>query len=174
MKKILLMTAVAMMSIGIANAQTAKLPNGKSVPVRLTSDIYSNSKTQTEPTAIVDSDVRDDSNGHVLIRRGTPVVLDAHIQKARGVGKPASVKLLCLTTTAVDGQTIRLQGGYDKEGQSRKGTALGVGLGVGIPVCWPCLFCLCIKGEKLHIPQNTMFSNVVVNDTYRIATEHAE
>lgn len=120
---------------------------------------------------IVDADVWDDGNVNVLIRRGAPVVLDAKIRKACGVGKPVFVKLSCMTTTVVDGQIIRLQGGYNKEGQPRKGLALGLGLGLGIPICWPSLFCLCIKGEKVHIPENTMLTHVVVNDTYRISTE---
>ncbi len=170
MKKLFLMIGIVM-CIGTATAQTkVVLPNGKSIPVRLTTDIYSNSKVLQEPAAVVDADIKDDSGTHVLIRRGTPVVLDAQIRKARGVGKPAYVKLKCMTTVSVDGQTVRLQGGYAREGRSRKGTALGVGLGVGIPVCWPCLFCLCIKGEKITVPENTMFDNVVVNDVYHIET----
>ena len=170
--KNLFLILFAVVSAGMATAQTKSvLPNGKSVPVRLTTDVYSNSKMPQEPMAVVDADIKDDSGTHMLIRRGTPVVLDAQIQKARGVGKPASVKLKCMTTVAVDGQIVRLQGGYVQEGRSRKGTALGVGLGVGIPVCWPCLFCLCIKGEKVTVSENTMFGNVVVNDAYRIETE---
>ena len=89
MKKLFLMIGIVM-CIGTATAQTkVVLPNGKSIPVRLTTDIYSNSKVLQEPAAVVDADIKDDSGTHVLIRRGTPVVLDAQIRKARGVGKPA-------------------------------------------------------------------------------------
>ena len=70
----------------------------------------------------------------------------------------------------MDGQRIRLQGNFIREGENRKGTALGVGVGIGLTVCWPCLFCLCIKGEKLVIRENTLIQNVVTNDTYRIVT----
>lgn len=144
------------------------LSNGKSVPVRLTSDIYTKSKTAVEPIAVVDADIKSDDGSRVLIRRGTPVNIDAKVQRARGVGKPASVRLLFLSTTAVDGQTVRLQGGYNATGDSRRGLALGVGLGVGLTVCWPCLFCLCIKGENVTVPENTVFSNVVTNDSYAV------
>lgn len=109
-------------------------------------------------------------NGDVLIRRGTPIELDAQVVRAKGVGKPGSVFLRCLTTQAVDGQVINLQGSYEKTGESRKGTALGVGLGVGLTVCWPVLFCLCIKGEQVVVPENTMIHNVVVNGNYSIHT----
>lgn len=119
-----------------------------SIPIRLTSEVYSNTKPkdQTPPTAIVDADIKDDNGQYVLIRRGTPVEIAATVRKAKGVGKGAYVKLDALSTKSVDGQLIRLQGNLIKEGKNRKGTALGVGLGVGLIVCWPCLFCLCIKG----------------------------
>lgn len=167
MKRLFLLVA----SIAIAtcaNAQTATLSNGKNIPVRLTSEVQSNAKVQSTPTAIVDADIKDDSNQHILIRRGTPVEVGATIRKAKGVGKGAYVKLDFISTTSVDGQTIRLQGNLIREGADKKGTALGVGLGVGLTVCWPCLFCLCIKGEKVTIPENTMAYNVVTNDIYQI------
>ncbi|WP_297410276.1 hypothetical protein [uncultured Alistipes sp.] len=169
MKKLFLIAVCATMVMGL-NAQTLTLPNGKSVPIRLTSEIQSNSKAKnaTTPAAIVDANIQDDNGQHILIRRGTPVEISATIQKAKGVGKGAYIKLDFLSTRSVDGQLIRLQGNLIKEGQNRKGTALGVGLGVGLTVCWPCLFCLCIKGEKLTIPENTLVNNVVTNDVYQV------
>ena len=152
------------------NAQTATLSNGKNIPIRLTSEIQSNSKAKnpTTPTAIVDADIKDDNNQYLLIRRGTPVEIAATIQKAKGVGKGAYIKLEFLSTHSVDGQLIRLQGNLIREGKNRKGTALGIGLGAGLTVCWPCLFCLCIKGEKLTIPESTLCNNGVSNDIYQI------
>jgi len=171
MKKMLMTVAIVAMSVCSVNAQTMPvLNNGKNIPIRLTADVYSNAKVSAEVVAIVDSDIKSDNGTEVLIRRGTPIEVNAQIQKARGVGKPASVKFNFVSTTAVDGQKIRLQGAYNKVGDSRRGVALGVGLGVGIPICWPCLFCLCIKGEKITIPEGTVF-NAVVNDVYHIAVE---
>ncbi len=171
MKKLGLFVAIVTMGFGV-HAQTTHvlLPNGKNIPVRLTSAIYSNTnaKTQTVPTAIVDADIKDNNGQHVLIRRGTPVEISATIQKAKGVGKGAYIKLDFLSTYSIDGQYIRLQGNLIREGADRKGTALGVGLGVGLTVCWPCLFCLCIKGEKLVIPENTLVNYVVTNDAYQV------
>lgn len=166
------MAACAIMAMS-ANAQRVTLPNGKSIPIRLTSEIQSNTKDRNPaaPTAIVDADIKDDRGEHLLIRRGTPVEIAATIQKAKGVGKGAYIKLDFLSTCAVDGQTIRLQGNLIKEGDNNKGTALGVGLGVGLTICPPALFCLCIKGEKLTIPENTRINNVVSNDTYQIKVD---
>lgn len=116
MKKLGLFVAIVTMGFGV-HAQTthALLPNGKNIPVRLTSAIYSNTnaKTQTVPTAIVDADIKDNNGQYVLIRRGTPVEISATIQKAKGVG-------------------------------------------------------MCIKGEKLVIPENTLVNYVVTNDAYQV------
>lgn len=149
------------------------LHSGQPVQVRLTSPIDTKTakkKTPIQVSAIVEQDVRAESSDVILIRRGTPIELDAQIVRAKGVGKPGSVFLRCLSTQAVDGQHINLQGTLEQNGANRKGTALGVGLGVGLTVCWPCLFCLCIKGEQVVIPENTMIHNVVVNGNYSIAT----
>ena len=169
MKKLFLIVACATMVMGV-NAQTVTLSNGKSIPIRLTSEIQSDvkAKYQVTPTAIVDADIKGDSGTHTLIRRGTPVEIAATIQKSKGVGKGAYVKLDFLSTQSVDGQDIRLQGNLIRTGKNKKGTALGVGLGVGLTVCWPCLFCLCINGDEVIIPESTLVNNVVTNDIYQI------
>ena len=172
MKKIVLMFIVGLLSVSNAVGQErVMLANGTSIPVRITTPIDSKASFEQNIAAIVERNIYDDSGNIVLIRRGTPVVMHADIQKARGVGKPGSIKLTALTTTAVDGQTIHLMGGYQTIGQSKRGLALGVGVGVGVFVCWPCIFCLCIKGENVTISENTMLNNVVVNDTYKITIE---
>ena len=151
-----------------------ELRNGQPVQVRLTSPIdtkLAKKKTNVQVTAIVEQDVRAEGSDVTLIRRGTPIEMDAHVVRAKGVGKPGSVSLRCLSTQAVDGWQINLQGMLTQTGKSRKGTALGVGLGVGLTVCWPVLFCLCIKGEQVVIPENTMIYNVVVNGNYSIAVD---
>ena len=173
MKKVVCTVLAFLMCAGIP-LMGHELHGGQPVHVRLTSPIdtkLAKKNTFIQVTAIVEQDVRADGNGDILIRRGTPIELDAQIVRAKGVGKPGSVFLRCLSTQAVDGQVINLQGTFEKTGGSRKGTALGVGLGVGLTVCWPVLFCLCIKGEQVVIPENTMIHNVVVNGNYSIRAE---
>lgn len=173
MKKVIC-TVLTFLMCGGVPLWAHELHSGQPVQVRLTSPIdtkLAKKNTQIQVTAIVEQDVRMNGSGDVLIRRGTPIELDAQVVRAKGVGKPGSVFLRCLTTQAVDGQVINLQGTFEKTGESRKGTALGVGLGVGLTVCWPVLFCLCIKGEQVVVPENTMIHNVVVNGNYSINTE---
>ena len=146
-----------------------QLPNGKSVSVRLTETITSD-HAPSQVQAIIERDVKDPATDCILIRRGTPVSVTCTKQKARGVGKPGHLHLQCLSTQAVDGQTITLQGSLATTGEPRKGLALGLGLGLGLWV-WPAIFCLCIKGEQASIPADTLLSNIVVNDDYEIAIQ---
>ena len=155
-------------------AQKVKLNNGKAVSIRITNDVSSktNKRTIQEPMAIVDRDVMDASGDIVLISRGTPVQLSSTIVKSKGMGKPGSIKIDCISTTAVDGTPISLFGGMNLQGDSRKGAALGCGLGLGLTVLCPFgFFFFCMHGENVEIPANTMIQNVVVNDNYMIRTE---
>lgn len=146
------------------------LRNGQTIIVRLTNEVKSNSKIKSEPLAIIEKDVVDPLTNKILIQRGAPVEVSYIIKRAKGVGKPAEVKLQCVSTKAIDGKHIALQGSYAGIGDDRKGLALGLGIGLGLFV-WPAIFCLCIKGEKIELPADMLIHNVVVNDNYVIATE---
>ena len=175
MKKLFLIAAIVLTAISVESyAQKVKLNNGKSISIRLTNDINSktNKKTRQEPMAIVDRDVTDASGDIVLIRRGTPVQMSSTVVKAKGMGKPGSIKIDCISTTAVDGTPISLFGGMNLQGDDKRGAALGCGLGLGLTVLFPVgFFFFCMHGENVEIPANTMIQNVVVNDNYMINAE---
>ena len=123
-------------------------------------------------TAIVERDVRDTNGETVLIRRGTPVEMSIVAKKAKGVGKGGMIDLTCISTTAVDGQSVVLLGGLNVQGDDNKGAALGCGLGLGLTFLFPFgFFFLCLKGENVEVPANTLIQNVVVNDNYIIKAE---
>ncbi len=170
-----LIVIVAMVCAMTATAQqnTYLLESGRNIPIRLTSDLTSNTReiASITPSAIVDANIYAADGTTILIARGTPVDLDITIEKARGVGRPGILKVEPVSIRAVDGQTIYLMGGTIFEGEQRKGLAIGLGVGLGILVCPPCLFCLCIKGEQAEVPANTMLRNIVVNSTYHIAAK---
>ena len=126
---------------------------------------------QVAPYGIVDANIMDSKGENIVISRGTPVVMDIEIQRAKGVGKAGYIKINCVSTTAVDGQRINLIGTNIAQGNDRKGMAIGLGVGLGIVVCPPCFFCLCIKGENVVIPENTVLGNIVVNDNYTISVQ---
>ena len=173
MKRLLLLAAAALtLAAHDAMAQKIKLNSGKPVSLRITNDISSKLKINQEAMVIVDRDVTDASGEKVLIRRGTPVQVATTVRRARGVGKPGAIKIDCISTTAVDGQAVYLMGGLNEQGDDRKGVALGCGLGLGLTVLFPVgFFLLCIPGENVDIPANTIIQNVVVNDNYMIAAE---
>ncbi len=176
MKRLFLIVAIILLSAANTEsvAQKVKLNNGKSVSIRITNDVYSkaNKKTKQNAMAIVDRDVTDISGDKVLIRRGTPVQLSTTVVRAKGVGKAGAIKIDCMSTTAVDGQVVSLLGGLNLQGDDRKGAALGCGLGLGLTILFPVgFFFLCIQGENVEVPANTIIQNVVVNDNYMIATE---
>lgn len=171
MKKIICILASVCVCAFAAEAQSVRINNGQSISIRTTTSISSKQKNPNV-TAIVERDVRDITGEKVLIRRGTPVQLAVTTQKAKGVGKEGFINISLLSTTAVDGQIISLLGGMNCEGNNRKGEALGCGLGLGLTVLCPVgLFFLCIKGEDVEIPANTIIQNVVINDNYFIRAE---
>lgn len=157
----------ALFVAGYASAQDYNLISGHPIPVRLISEVVSDKHVHTTPSAIVDANITD-KDGNILIRRGSNVKLNVETMHHKGLGKPGTIAIHCMTTTAVDGQTIYLMGGIAASGRDREELALGLGIGGGIVVFPVGFFCLCIKGEDAHIPSNTMLTNVVVDDNYSI------
>lgn len=168
MRKFIL-TLTALLIVGAAWAQRPNLTNGQQVRVRIVNAINSKPKAavQTAPSAIVDANIVD-AEGNTLIKRGTPVQMSIESERARGLGKAGYIIVNCLTTTAVDGQTIYLAGGVSAYGNDREGLAIGLGVGAGIVVFPVGFFCLCIKGEEANIPSNTIMTDIVVDDNYTI------
>ncbi len=169
MKKIICILAI--ICTFTAEAQPIKINSGQIISIRTTKSVSSRTKNP-DVTAIVERDIKDISGEKILIRRGTPIELTVKTQKAKGVGKAGSIDISLLSTTAVDGQRISLLGGINCEGNNREGAALGCGLGLGLTVLFPVgFFFLCIKGENVEIPANTIIQNAIINDNYLIRVE---
>jgi hypothetical protein len=95
--------------------------------------------------------------GTVLIKAGSPVVAKvATIQRANIVGIKGKMSIASYETTAVDGQTIQLTGGYMQEGKSRM--ALSITLAV---FAWPLAF---IPGKAAECPQGMVFDSLTGPD----------
>ncbi len=142
------------------------LERGTTVSVRLTSS--ANSKQKTNPTAIIENDVKN-REGVVLIKRGTPVTLQIERKKAKGCGKGGYLHVKCVSTTAVDGQHITLEGAVEQEGDKKVGLALGLGIGLGLTFLPFVGFAfLAIKGEQAKVDANTLITPVYVMNDYAI------
>lgn len=166
MKKIFAL-CIALMTIGAASAQEYNLKSGQQIPVRIMSSVSSDGHIKSMPMAIVDANITD-GQGHVLISRGTNVIINTETIRRKGMGRPGYIQIDCLTTSAVDGQTIYLMGGVSANGRNREALAICLGVGAGI-VAFPFgLFCFCIKGEEAYIPGNYVIANVVIDDNYNV------
>ena len=157
---------LAMATLNLSVFAATPLTRGTMLTVRTSQDVKL--KTASSATAYVDVDVKS-ADGKVLIKRGTPVVLDIKGEKARGVGRGGSLSVGCLSPTAVDGQNIALMGGQNAEGDSKKGLALGLGIGLGLTFLPFVGFAfLAIKGENAVLPQGTIIPNVMIQNDYTI------
>lgn len=158
-KYVLLLGLFASMSMA---AQTT-LKSGSIVPVSFTEKVTSNS---TSANIIVAQDIKVD--GVTVIAAGTPVMNQVKSTKKRGCGRPGTVSVTLLSTTAVNGEVVRLMGQpFTKEGTKKKGKAIGLGVGLGIYL-WPCLGCLAIKGGDAEIPAGTIVQNMMTNNEVTI------
>lgn len=144
------------------------LKKGTNVFLELTTEANSNNKH--EVMAVVGLDVNDSKTGETLIAKGTPVVIKVERKKSRGVGKAGWLQIKPISTTAIDGRQILLDGGFSKEGEQRRGVALGLGIGLGLTYLPGFgFFFLMLKGEKIILPQGTMLYDIYIKENYQIA-----
>ena len=150
MKRIVLAIMLIVSALNYLQAQTV------TVPVQIQEDFSSRGKKDGTMTAIVPYNVM--YNGEILISQGSVVNINYEVEKRRGYGRPAEVKLHFMSTSGVKGQMIPLSGcDITKEGDGRRGTALGLGLGLGLTI-FPFVgfFFFCIKGKNVTIPAGTI------------------
>lgn len=158
---------IALLLIGSLFTDSFAVPlrRGTSVIVRLSTTANSNRNTPIRAEVASDVTVA----GEAVILRGTPVELSVNKRKSKCVGTPGYLQIGCISTTAADGQTIALAGEIEMEGVNRQGTAIGLGVGLGLtflPV-GGFLF-LCLKGQKAELPAGSTILGVTVMDNYDI------
>ena len=169
MIKKIIACAMAVLMFNLTTFAAAPLTRGTSFSVRFSSSVTSNPKAETTPSAFVDHDVKN-ANGTIVIKKGTPVELVVNKTKAKGCGKPGTLEIQCVSTTAVDGQRISLNGDIAKEGTNQKGLSIGLGVGLGVTFLPFVGFAfLAIKGHDAKIESNTIIPNVFVMNDYTIA-----
>lgn len=96
--------------------------------------------------------------GVVYIKAGSPATCRVDKVSRRNVGGfEGKVAVGGVETRAIDGQTVILAGGYNKEGDGHKAVVLTV----GILLFWPALF---VPGGNAELPPGTVFDVTTVND----------
>ena len=157
----LLIIATALATLNLSVFAATSLRRGTTVNIRTSENIE-----WKNATGYVDMDVKN-SDGIVVIRQDTPVMLEVKGAKARGCGRAGRVEALCVSTTATDGQMVALTGSTSAEGKNKKGLAIGLGVGLGW-FAWPLLSLLAIKGGQGVIEKGTLIQNVMVANDYQI------
>ena len=152
-----------------ATAQTqAKLSHGEILEVRII-DGFDGKNVPQAINAVTDTDIKDPVTRQTIIRRGTPVRIEAKVEKPKGLGREGKIRLNLLSVQAVDGKDIRLSRTVEYTGKKRRGLALG--LGIGLPLgtfCLPCFACLAIKGLPAEIPSGELITYVTVQGDYTV------
>jgi hypothetical protein len=99
-----------------------------------------------------------EQGGVVFIKAGTPATCRVEKVGRRNIGGfEGHVAVGGVETRSVDGQTVTLTGGYNKEGDGHKAVVLTVGL----LLFWPALF---VPGGNAELPPGTVFDVSTVND----------
>lgn len=105
------------------------------------------------------------AKGDTLIAAETPVIVQKeNCNKARGWGREGSMTLRVISTTAVDGQMVNLDGKLDLVGQNRRGGAIACGVVFGIIFCPIGFLGFCHKGTQATAKRGTIIPSTVVND----------
>lgn len=89
-------------------------------------------------------------DGHVLIEAGAPVVARVDSVKHRNIaGVKGKMTVGAYETQSVDGQSIQLSGGYNKDGKSRMALSITLGVLFILPIFIP--------GKAAELPVGTVF-----------------
>jgi hypothetical protein len=96
--------------------------------------------------------------GTTFIKGGTPATCRVDkVSRSNMGGVQGKISIAGVETHAVDGQTVMLSGGYNKEGGGRKAVVWTVGL----LLLWPVLF---VPGGAAELPPGLVFDVSTVND----------
>ena len=91
-------------------------------------------------------------DGQIVIKGGTAATVQVSSISSRKIfGIKGKMSLAAIQTSCVDGQTVYLTGGYNKEGKSRVGWSLGLSL-----LVWPALF---LPGKAAELPTGTVMDS---------------
>lgn len=99
-----------------------------------------------------------EEGGVVFVKAGTPATCRVDKVSRRNMGgTEGKVSVGGVETRSVDGQTLMLSGGYNKDGSGHKAVVWAVGL----LLLWPVLF---VPGGNAELPPGTVMDVSTVND----------
>jgi hypothetical protein len=132
---------------------------GTEVPVKLVTTLESD-EDNYNPMACVSSDVHN-SNGELIIKAGTQVLIKVDKGRSRGMGHPGYIEVVVINTFDITGYPVYLSGKLYEKGERHTGKAIGLGLGLGLTILCPFgLFFFCIHGDDVTFPAGTVIPGV--------------
>ena len=152
---ILIITIAAFQFQNVAFAAEVKLPTNTRVYVETTESLVAKGEKVNKGDTVGSKVWRDVIvNSVVVIAAGTPVVARIdEVSKSRMAGIKGTMSIGAYETESIDGQTIQLSGGYNKEGTSRMAGAIVGGL-----IFLPLIF---IHGSAAEMPAGSVFDAYV-------------
>ena len=144
-----------------------KLPEGTQVKLRLSEGISSKDAIEGQTVSFdVAEGVFASDEKTLLIKAGTLATgTITKIEKNGMMGKPGELGLTLDKTKAVDGSRVSLRASMGKEGNSKRGLAIGLGLVGSLVVLWPLAFFFMKKGKDAKIPAGSVLTSYVNTDT---------
>ncbi|MEO0423514.1 MAG: hypothetical protein AAF184_14350 [Pseudomonadota bacterium] len=151
MKQLALLLAL-LCTIATASAVEITVPAGTTVYAELDQKVTSK-KRAFAVGDIVDARVWRDVqiDGRTVFEAGAPMTVRiSDLQHKRIAGRKGDIELEAVSVQAVNGQTINLDGGYDKKGKHRMALAASL----AFFVAWPTIF---LKGKDAVLEPGTVF-----------------
>ncbi|RGG42878.1 hypothetical protein [Butyricimonas paravirosa] len=171
MKKVILLIFILLFYY-ISFSQVT-LKRGTNIYIELTTEANSNDNQNIY--AVVGQDITDSKTGQILITKGSPVKIKVERKKSKGIGKAGWLLIKPISTIAIDGREILLNGIFSKEGKHRKGVALGLGIGLGLTYLPGFgFFFLMLKGEKIVLPQGSILYDIYIGENYKFNIENVD
>lgn len=149
-------TFMAAAFLFVTSAQAVVIPAGTAVYGEIEETVTSKKK-DSEVGEVVRAHVWRDVvvDGNVVIKAGTPMVVQvSDVKRAHVAGRKGDLELEAVSTAAVDGNEVLLDGGYDKSGKSRTAGAVVL----AAVAAWPLIF---IKGKQAKLEAGTVFDATV-------------
>lgn len=160
MKKFTSILSVIMLSLATSYAGIAAeitIPEGTEIGVQLTKSINSSRAVvgQRIPAVVSEDLIIDDM---VAIKAGTPVKAKVtSVTKKKRLGKGGEINMMILSTKAVDGTKVVLDGGIGGEGKANTASTVALTVAFGLPG-------LLRRGEDAHISKKRIIPAIVDED----------
>jgi hypothetical protein len=158
---------LAAVQIGLSPASVARAAEGPSLPAGtkiylVLDENVSSARGGDDVGTIVRCHVwRDvEARGVIFIKSGVASTCRVDKVSRRNMGGfEGKVSIAGVETKSIDGQTVWLSGGYNKDGSGHKAVVLFI----GILLLWPVLF---VPGGNAELPPGTVFDAATDNDLH--------